>query len=444
MKHGLRIGYIGLGSIALLFMIISPVWATNGHVLHGVGSVNQSMGGAGIATSIDAIGSNHNNVSSISFLDQSSMEFSFETFIPDRTMSADSGVGGSSGSVESKTREAVIPSIGITGKGKGPFTFGLSAFGIAGFGVDYPANPAGAGANPVAAPQSAGGFGSIFSNYQLLQVTPSAAYMLMPNLSVGFGFNVNYAYLSIDPWPATPPNLSGFPTGTHTATAWGYGFTVGATYLPFQNLALGAVFKSPQWFDKFRYNSQFPDGTPTGFTFELDYPMIVGGGVSYKPIAPLTLAADVKWINYTDTDGFEKENFASSPSGPFVQGFGWESIWTVSLGAQYMITPKLAFRSGYNYGENPIPPEQQFFNVFAPAIVKHHLTLGAGYQFTPSIGLNFSYYHAFKENVTGGIICNGDPTACPPGVSINEPIPGTSVTNELSENSASVQLSYTF
>ncbi len=76
--------------------------------------------------------------------------------------------------------------------------------------------------------------------------------------------------------------------------------------------------------------------------------MIVGGGVSYRPVAPLLLALDVKWINYSGTRGFEQKNWAMTASGPFVQGFGWRDIWTVSLGAQYKVTPAFAVRAGYN------------------------------------------------------------------------------------------------
>ncbi|MBX3300955.1 MAG: outer membrane protein transport protein [Nitrospira sp.] len=422
----------------------APALATDGHIFHGVGAINQSMGGAGIATSIDAIGSNHNNVSSISFLERSSIEFGAELFLPNRS-TAGFISGGPSGTVDSNTREAILPNFGLVYKTKGPWTFGLTGVGIAGFGVDYPANNPNSNGifNPLATPQSAGGFGAIYSNYQVLQVTPSVAYQVTPKLSLGVGFNINWASLAANPWPATVPNASGFPTGAHGASAWGWGFTVGATYKPLNNLALGLVFKSPQWFGSFSWNSQYPDGTPTSFEYRLDYPLIVGGGVSYQPIEPLLLALDVKWINYSNTKGFERENWLASPAGPglaSVQGFGWENIWTVSLGAQYKVTPVFAVRAGYNYGGNPIPSEQQFFNVFAPAIVQHHFTVGAGYEITDHLGVNLSYYHGFSSEQSGPFISNGAPGF----PSINQPVPGTLVTNRLSENSIAAQVAYKF
>ena len=93
---------ITLAASAAILGSSSAARATNGHVLHGVGAVNQSLGGAGIATSLDAIGANTNNVSSISFLDRSSIAFGAEVFIPDRSMFSSFGPIG--GTVDSATR----------------------------------------------------------------------------------------------------------------------------------------------------------------------------------------------------------------------------------------------------------------------------------------------------------------------------------------------------
>ena len=67
----------------------------------------------------------------------------------------------------------------VWGKEGSKHTFGLSAFGISGFGVTFPEeanNPFSAtfnpmeNSNPINYPQAAGGFGHIESDYMLLQV----------------------------------------------------------------------------------------------------------------------------------------------------------------------------------------------------------------------------------------------------------------------------------
>ncbi len=123
-----------------------------------------------------------------------------------------------------------------------------------------------------------------------------------------------------------------------------------------------------------------------------------------------------------------------------MQGFGWQDIWTLALGGQYKVTQRFSVRGGYNYSDNPIPTNQQFFNVFAPAIVQHHITFGLGFDVTPDFAINSAYYHAFQNTLSGPFISNGAP-GYPP---LNQPIPGTKVTNQLSEDSFSAQATYKF
>ncbi|HKJ22205.1 MAG TPA: hypothetical protein VKA13_03885, partial [Gammaproteobacteria bacterium] len=82
-----------------------------------------------------------------------------------------------------------------------------------------------------------------------------------------------------------------------------------------------------------------------------------------------------------------------------------------------------------------IPSNQQFFNVFAPAVVQQTLSVGLGFQLTPSLGMDLAYYHAFEASATGPMISNGG-ASMPP---LNQPVPGSQVTNRLSEDSVSLQ-----
>ena len=59
-----------------------------------------------------------------------------------------------------------------------------------------------------------------------------------------------------------------------------------------------------------------------------------------------------------------------------VAGFGWKNIYSIHGGLEFLPVERLALRGGYNYTQNPIPSEFAMFNVPAPAIVQHHLTIG--------------------------------------------------------------------
>jgi long-chain fatty acid transport protein len=87
-------------------------------------------------------------------------------------------------------------------------------------------------------------------------------------------------------------------------------------------------------------------------------------------------------------------------------------------------------RAGYNYGENPVKTHDGFDGSFNPntgrpnefvdvqgntipryyyetfriagfpAVVEHHLTLGAGYHFSERLSIHAGYLHAFEKTIS--------------------------------------------
>ena len=103
----------------------------------------------------------------------------------------------------------------------------------------------------------------------------------------------------------------------------------------------------------------------------------------------------------------------------------------VGGGVQQQVSKSFKVMAGYNYSQNPVPAKYTFFNTPAPAIVQHHVSGG----FIRSLGncdLAVTYYHAFRNSITG------------PWISSRGPIPGTSVTSKMSENSVTIGFGKTF
>lgn len=304
------------------------------------------------------------------------------------------------------------------------------ALGIAGMGVSYPAvlpNPSGQ-FNPLAVPQNYGGFGAIYSALQFLQVTPTVAYMVTPRLSLGLGLDVDWQSLQVSPFAATPPNASGYPVSSPASSSFGSGFTLGAAWRPNDKLELGLIFKSPQHMQTMHYTSQYPDGTPAAFDFRLDYPMIVGAGAAYRLTPRLLVAADEHWIDYAGTKGFCESGFA--PNGA-VSGFGWRSIYSTAVGFQYDVNSRLAVRAGYNHSGNPVPSSQQFFNVFAPALIQDSVSAGFGCKLDGERTIDVVYLHGFANAVSGPVYTSN-----------NAVIPNSMVRNQLSEDELSLQFRF--
>ncbi len=427
---------------ALALAPATNAYATDGHFLHGVGAINSAMGGAGVAMPSSLLGTFYLNPAGLTAFEGTRIEFGFELFKPDRTVSSSAGI---EGSTTSKSDFIPIPAMAFTTQLNERVTIGLGGLGIGGFGVDYPADET----NPILGPRP-NGFGEVFSNYSYLKFTPTVAYTATDKLSLGFSVNVDWASLQVDPIPVAAPAVDPGPDGqpgtaddrafysrgTATDGAFGAGFHVGMLYDVNEKFAFGASYSSPQWFEDFTFNSVWENpnldnfGMAREIEFGLDIPAFATAGIGYKPTKNVALAADVRYIFYENTDGFEMDSQPFTEDGA-VTGFGWNNIWVVALGGEYQFKPGFHLRGGYNYSQHPIDDELSFFNVPAPAIVQHHLTAGVGIPLTPMIQMDLGYYHAFNHD------CEG------PFYNLQGPIPGTSVKSEMDENSFLMQFSFT-
>ena len=427
--------------IAMVVGVRGTAWATDGHFLHGVGAINSAMAGVGVASPTSLLGAFYVNPAGLLAFNGTSTELGFELFKPERTLS--SSAGPASGATASSSEFVPIPAFGWSRElRKDALAIGVAGLGIGGFGVDYPVDPA----NPTLASRPYG-FGSIYSNFSLMKIIPAVAFRPMANVRIGLALNVDWASLAVDPMPTAAPAVDPGPDGTwQTADdrayysratdadgSFGLGAQVGAQFAASPELAFGLAYTTPQIFQKFKYDAVFENpnlanyNTPRAITFAMDVPAVYAAGLSYAPSSAVSLGLDAKYITYHSTRGFKDQGFAADGS---VKGFGWRDIWSFAAGVQYRPVSRIALRGGYNFSENPIPSDLSMFNAAAPAVVQHHLTLGAGYAFASGFGLDVAYYHAFRNSIDG-------PFQTPAGA-----MPGTSVRSSMSENSMLVGFTF--
>jgi len=425
----------GIGSAmlaaALLAAAAHPVFATDGHFLHGVGAINSAMGGAGVAMKGDIIGSFYLNPAGIAGMEHSRVTLGFEMFKPGRTVTGTYGTF--SGSTDSKSEFVPVPSFGWAMPVTDKVAIGLGAIGVGGFGVDYPADTR----NPVLAPRP-NGFGQVYSNFGLLKIVPALGWQATDRLSIGVAVNVDYATLEVDPMPTASPaagaNGAFYSSATATDGAFGLGFQAGFIYDVTGTFSIGGSYASVQKFQDFEFNSAYANpalsnfGTPRTITFAMDVPQMITGGIAFRPTPAVSLAADVRYLTYSSTAGFDQQGFDNTGA---VLGFGWDDIMVFAGGLELQPVDGLFLRGGYNYSQNPIPDALSFFNVPAPAVVQNHATLGLGFSPLEGFQLDLGYYHAFENSIDG-------PIWGPQG-----PASGSSVKSALREDSFLVQFSFT-
>jgi long-chain fatty acid transport protein len=407
-------------SILTLLALDSVVWG-QGVVFPAAGPVNRSMGGAAVGAPLDAAGALYWNPATTAGLPNSEMLFAtgFVYGSVRMTSAVAPGAFGPgfppttlAGTDRSDPGLAIVPTFALVYKPEeSDWSFGVGAFAAGGFFTNYPADPS----NPLLSPFPPNGVGNgpIFASASFAQFTGTATYQLTEHLAIGGGPIVDAATVQAVPGvfaPLNAPNANGsvtYPPATDARASWGLGFQVGLYGTVGNGWQFGTSFKSPQWFETFRYHSLDQQGFPRELTLRLDRPLVVSVGGGYSGFERWLLAVDVRYLDYRDVAGFGSPARVD-PSGAFT-GFGWHSVFAVAAGAQYQWTDKFSARLGYLYNGLPIGNDVTFFNVASSVIFQHSIYLGASYQITKALKVSAVYSHTFQDSIQGPFFNSAGP-----------------------------------
>ncbi len=415
--------------IVLSLMATTLLHATNGDHLIAVGTKARGMGGAGIAVNHGAESTLH-NPALITNIENTEISFGGTLFMPD--ISAKMGMGAMH---TSDADMNVIPEVSIAHKINENWYIGVGMWGTAGMGTDYRN-----------APQTSMDSGNMYmiTNLQLMQFGIPIAYKVH-ELSLAVTPILQYGSLDI--------NYNGFDgsnVGDGVAQDLNFGISFGATYNFSNNgisgLTLGVVYKSKIDMD---YSNQLSNATqpfvdlgifPVAMGNKLEQPAEIGVGIGYKKNQH-TFAFDYKQIKWSSAKGYKD--------------FGWEDQDVYAFGYQYD-QDNWALRVGYNHSSHPIleaPGGSQvipagsyaqaggnalnLFNLLGfPATQENHYTIGGTYALNDSFALDLAYIYAPKSTTTMNTIVGLNPAT-------GDIYTGLSSV-EHSENSTSLQLTYTF
>jgi long-chain fatty acid transport protein len=380
--------------------IASPAYATNGMRMIGFGPSQVGMGGVSAALPLDAA-SIITNPAGITELGKR-IDFGASYFKPNVKYQAteiaqvpQAGIAVlNNGAVFDSARTASpVPAFGLVLPSNDQLTFGIGAYGIAGMGVDYGQNLFG---------------GVTYSSYSQMRFAPGVAYRLNDMVSVGVTVNVMYATMGYDA-------AESFLQVSHQASsAFGVGATAGVRVVPMKGLAFGAAYETKSWFQDFKFN--IPAHTaldpatfqtfavPAGVdSIKFDQPSSATVGVAVAPLERLTLAGDVQFIRWSESNGQNQPAYTSdiTKTGAMPFDLNWKDQWVFKVGAQYRALPQLALRAGYNYGKMPLNPSRAFENIAFPAVAEHHVTAGLGYDVTPNFGVNLAAMYVPEAKLSG-------------------------------------------
>jgi long-chain fatty acid transport protein len=417
-------------SVLVLTCATSPAGAGNGHLLHGVGAVNSSLGGVACALPVEVIGTLHVNPAVLTQLPGYEVGFSAEAFSdqPKATATFRGSPGRPDGSftTEGDTELGVIPAIAVSYRPEGrPWAVGFGLLGVAGFRTDWPQDPN----NPIFAPQP-DGFGAVKTNLAITKIPFALAWEVSPRLSVGGALVVYQGGLAISPLPPAPPDCTNPTPGSgrtrdcfyadadNVVHSYALAAQLGLYYQLDEAWSLGLSYTSPQDFDDYEWNSQVAlpylidaqgnqtfnpaFGRARKVRYALDGPQLVSIGVGWRPRPGLKVGFDGRWVDYSSVDG-------AGGTGGFkpdasLNEIGWDDILVGAIGVEWQRSERLALRAGFNYSQTPIREEVVFTSLGTPPTFKDHYTVGLGFRATDKLELNVGAYWAPEHEVSGPLL----------------------------------------
>ncbi len=422
--------------LTMLFVVIAANAFPNlvigqGILLPWAGSVNQSMGGAGTASPQDAISAVYWNPAAMADMQHSELSVSLGTLFPVLETDSSVGFGAVSGTSSGNPGFAGLPYVGWVQKLPDPrFSMGLGIVAAAGIRTNYAASTT----NPIFFPQSntpgaPGGFGQLYSEAEFLQILPSLSYAVNDRLSIGITPTASIGQVTVDPLLfGAPDDADGsgqprYPTGKGTKLQWGGGVQLSAHYKASPSLSLGAMIKSPQWFQTFEVTGTDELGLPRTLSLDLDLPMIVSLGMASKAIQNTVVAVDLRYVDNKNTDGFGPSGFR--PDGSLA-GLGWSNQFGINVGVQRHMNDVLTLRGGYFYTSSLLSDAEAMLAVAAPLHYHHGFSSGASIHLTKRASFNFAYTYLLENELSG-------PLLSPAGA-----LPGSDVTTRISAHEASL------
>ena len=250
------------------------------------------------------------------------------------------------------------------------------------------------------------------SELKLIAINPSMAYKINDLFSIGLGidyFNVLDVSLKRAAAPTGTSEISGDGDG------WGY--NLGTLYKATPSHSFGFTYRSQikvrtKGTTKLQGLSGisaavFGSNYETPVETDLRFPPSITAGYTFRPTtgkASYSLGYewagwsewDKNFLEYSETNATRRG--ALEASNPIQRN--WKDTSNFSLGAEFKVTDRLSFQTGYFFFDQVGPDKT--FNPGIPENRRNGFTLGSGYK-TGSLNINIGYKAIFfkKRTITG-------------------------------------------
>lgn len=265
-----------------------------------------------------------------------------------------------------------------------------------------------------------GRYHAIKSSMMTVNLSPTVAYKVTDQLSIGGGINVQYIKAELSNaidfgtmdalglfsplrLGLTPQGADGF--ARLKGDSWGVGFSLGVLYEFTKDTRIGATYRS-RLKQKLKGDAEFT-GVPSALSA---LPVFKNGtirsDVTLPDSASLSLyhnidekwavMADLTWTGWRTFDEL-RIRFDNPAQPDSVVTTKWENSMRYSFGVSFKPIDTLTLRTGVAYDETPIP-DAQHRTPRIPDTDRTWIAFGAGYKLTDRINLDFGYVHIFFKD----------------------------------------------
>jgi long-chain fatty acid transport protein len=235
----------------------------------------------------------------------------------------------------------------------------------------------------------AGSVIAVTSDVFTININPTIAYKLTPELTVGVGVQVEYLNVRLN-------NRGGLIGGTTRSAELddiGLGVTAGASWTPVEGTTLGIGWRSSVDFDlegNFTAVSRLGTFNTNNAQAELTLPDIVTIGLRQRLTPQLDVLVGYEWTNWSTVGTIPVDNT------PETLRLNYDDGHFVSLGLEYKYSPDTTLRTGIAWEKSPISDEER--NVLLPDADRIWLSVGATHRFSERVSMDFGYTHIFADD----------------------------------------------
>jgi len=255
-----------------------------------------------------------------------------------------------------------------------------------------------------------------------VDIDPAIAYRLTDSLSVGGGFDLQYAHIvrnnaldlgalcigTIGPGPCSGLGLG--PQGADgrqrvTAADWSVGFNIGLLYTIGDTTHIGlnyrsavrhdfsgtAVFQVPAAAMPLTAGGLFQN---TALHSPMTFPEVIAAGISHKFNDRFTLLADLDWTGWSRL-GQLKLDFANAAQPDQTLLLNWSDTIRFALGGIYQLSDQIGLRAGVSWDETPT--SNTFRSAELPDADEIMGSAGFSYRFNNHLSTTLSYSYGSYE-----------------------------------------------